>query len=192
MPKLISCLQGADLGYLRIVAELWDLELKAGDARSAIAGLLPLMLDRKKFLDVTRDLPAAGREALDAIYENYGQMSWPAFVRKYGDLREMGAGKREREKPYASSEASGTEMLYYRAILALLSGHTAGPAEFMALAGRMAQPSTRSSAIISACRPHRRIAVSYWQMTASWRTPARCGWIAVRITSAVAKDLAVG
>ena len=93
MPKLKSCLQGADLGYLRVVADLWGLEIKPADAHSVLARLLPQILDRRKFTEVIKELPPAGREALDDLYENSGQMSWPAFVRKYGDLREMGAGK---------------------------------------------------------------------------------------------------
>jgi len=134
MPKLKSCLQGADLGYLRIVADLWGVDFKPADTRSILARLLPLILDRKKFTAVIKELPPAGREALDDLYENSGQMSWPAFVRKYGDLREMGAGKREREKPYTSSDTTCTEMLYYRAMLARRFQDTpAGPAEFAIL-----------------------------------------------------------
>ncbi|OGO32092.1 MAG: hypothetical protein A2Z16_01365 [Chloroflexi bacterium RBG_16_54_18] len=135
MPKLKSFLQGADLGYLRIMSDLWGLELNASDASSARTRLMPLLLDRKKFLAVIKDLPKAGREALDEIVVNGGQMSWPAFVRKYGELREMGAGKREREKPYASSQATVTEMLFYRAFLTRRFQDTpAGPAEFAILA----------------------------------------------------------
>lgn len=134
MPKLLSCLQGQDLGYLRIVAGLWGVELAAGEARADARQLVPLLLERERFIGMLRELPASARQAVDELIENQGHLGWQAFTRKYGELPEMGAGKRDREKPFANDQASVSEMLYYRALLARVFLDTpAGPAEFAVL-----------------------------------------------------------
>lgn len=44
-------------------------------------------------------------------------MEWAAFTRKYGEIREMGAGKRDRERPHFEP-VSASEALFYRGLLA--------------------------------------------------------------------------
>ena len=52
------------------------------------------------------------------------------FTRKYGDIREAGAGKRDREKLYLQP-ASAAEILFYRGLLARAFFDTKkGPQEF--------------------------------------------------------------
>ena len=46
MPTLAESLQGRDLGELRIIAELWGIELDAPDTRLAVQRLVPALLDR--------------------------------------------------------------------------------------------------------------------------------------------------
>jgi len=46
-----------------------------------------------------------------------GRLPWQAFTRKYGDIREMGAGKRDRERPHLKP-SSTSEFLFYRGLLA--------------------------------------------------------------------------
>ncbi|NJN79952.1 MAG: hypothetical protein HC797_05490 [Anaerolineales bacterium] len=44
-------------------------------------------------------------------------MEWATFTRKYGEIREMGAGKRDREHPHLKP-ISTSEILFYRGLLA--------------------------------------------------------------------------
>ena len=44
MPDLTESLQGRDLGHLRIIAELWGIELEEQDIRSAILHLNKFLL----------------------------------------------------------------------------------------------------------------------------------------------------
>ena len=43
-------------------------------------------------------------------------MPWAGFTRQFGDVREIGAGKRDREQPYLAP-ASAAEVLFYRGLL---------------------------------------------------------------------------
>jgi hypothetical protein len=45
-----------------------------------------------------------------------GRIPWAAFTRQFGDVREMGAGKRDREKPQFKPNSTA-EVLFYRALL---------------------------------------------------------------------------
>jgi hypothetical protein len=117
MPGLSHSLGERDLGHLRIVAELWGLQLEAQEARLALQRLEELLLDRQLVEQVTADLPEQARIALDDLIQQKGRMPWSLFTRRYGEVRVMGAGRRDREQPYLDP-VSPAEMLWYRALLA--------------------------------------------------------------------------
>ncbi|MBG0788003.1 MAG: helicase-associated domain-containing protein, partial [Anaerolineaceae bacterium] len=116
MPDLNHCLQIQDLGFLQIVAELWGVDLTAADARQALPRLVEALLVPGLALEVAEALPETARQALDALLANEGWMPWSRFVRDYGGLREVGPGKRDREKPYLNP-ISATEVLWYRGMI---------------------------------------------------------------------------
>jgi len=116
MPDLAHTLQGHDLGFLRAAAAAWGLELQARDARAALAVLPKLMLDARLAGEVLEALPETGRQALSELAEQEGRMLWAAFTRKYGEVRSMGAAKRDRERPDLRP-ASPAELLWYRALI---------------------------------------------------------------------------
>jgi len=117
MPDLLQSLQRHDLGHLRIAAGLWSLELAAREAESAAAELAASLLDPDLLAETLEVLPADARAALAALVANQGRIPWPEFARQFGDIREMGPGKRDREGT-RFQPASPAEALYYRALLA--------------------------------------------------------------------------
>jgi hypothetical protein len=130
MPDLSESLQGKDLAHLRIVAELWGIELQAPDARTALVRLVTLLLDRSLVEEMVSDLPGEVRVVLEDLAHNQGRMPWALFTRRYGLVREMGPGKRDRERPYLDP-ISAAEMLWYRALIARAFFDTpSGPEEF--------------------------------------------------------------
>ncbi len=116
MPDLKHCLRNQDLGFLNIVADFWGIELHAPDANSALAALLPAMQDEAFFEEVVESLPKDARSALDQLKQNQGRLSWSRFIQQFGPLREVGPGKRDREKPYLDP-VSTTEVLWYRGLI---------------------------------------------------------------------------
>ena len=117
MPDLSQSLQGRDLGHLRIVAQCWGIELNAPDARVGLQRLLPAMLERAAVDEVVEALPVAARAALDDLLHNEGRLSWSLFTRRYGEVREMGPGRRDRQRPYENTNSAG-ELLWYRGLMA--------------------------------------------------------------------------
>ena len=116
MPDLFTSLHKQDLGHFRIVAEFWGLELESTDTVAALEELCGSLLDLEAVSETLEVLPAEARSALNALITADGKLEWSVFARKYGDLREMGAGKRDRERPYLKP-TSTSEFLFYRALI---------------------------------------------------------------------------
>jgi hypothetical protein len=130
MPDLSHSLLKQDIGHLRIIAELWGLELDSKDADEAREELSVFLLEPNLFAELIDSLSPEADSAINALVNSGGRIPWPTFTRKYGDIREAGAGKRDREKLYLKPE-SATEILYYRGLLARAFFDTKkGPQEF--------------------------------------------------------------
>jgi hypothetical protein len=130
MPDFIQSLQGRDFSHLNIVAELWGVELEASNAKQGLQQLAKAVLDAALIEETLEVLPDAASLAWQDLRENQGRISWPLFTRRYGEVREMGPARRDREKPYLKNP-SPAETLWYRALVARAFFDTPeGPQEF--------------------------------------------------------------
>jgi hypothetical protein len=130
MPDLFDSLLKQDIGHLHIIAELWGLDLKSIDADAAREELSASLLEPGLLAELIETLSPEADSAITALVNSGGRIPWPTFTRKYGDIREAGAGKRDREKLYLKP-ASAAEVLYYRGLLARAFFDTQkGPQEF--------------------------------------------------------------
>ncbi|HSL44947.1 MAG TPA: helicase-associated domain-containing protein [Anaerolineales bacterium] len=130
MPDLFDSLLKQDIGHLRIIAELWGLDLDSTEADAAREELSVSLLDPNLLEEVIDSLSPEADSAITALVNSGGRIPWPTFTRKYGEIREAGAGKRDREKLYLQPTSS-TEILYYRGLLARAFFDTKkGPQEF--------------------------------------------------------------
>src|SRR6266542_5408294 len=130
MPDLLHSLLKQDIGHLRIIAEFWGLELDSITADEAREELSASLLDAELATELIDSLSPQADSAIHALVDEDGRIPWAAFTRKYGDIREMGAGKRDRERPHLKP-ASTAEMLFYRGLLASAFFDTdKGPQEF--------------------------------------------------------------
>ncbi len=131
MPDLTQTLQGADLGFLRMVAGAWGLDLNAPDAHGALPVVVEALHDAELVREILDVLPPEALQALQALLENNGCMTWAMFTRRYGEVRSMGPGKRDRERPDLKP-VSNSEILWYRALIgrAFLHFPPAEPQEY--------------------------------------------------------------
>ncbi|NWG06535.1 MAG: helicase-associated domain-containing protein [Chloroflexi bacterium] len=130
MPDLFHSLLKQDIGHLRIVAEFWGLELESSEADSAREELSASLLDFELLAELMDSLSPQAHSAITDLVNSGGRIPWAVFTRKYGDIREMGAGKRDRERPHLKP-SSTAEILFYRGILARAFFETdKGPQEF--------------------------------------------------------------
>jgi len=117
MPTLLQSLHKYDLGHLRIIAQLWGVELLAKESKEAREELSERLLNQELVREITESLPSDALNALEALVQNKGRLSWEVFTRQFGEIREVGAGRRDREKVHLNP-ISAAETLYYRAFLA--------------------------------------------------------------------------
>jgi hypothetical protein len=130
MPDLFHSLLQQDIGHLRIIAELWGLELDSTESEAALEELSVSLLEPGLLAELMDSLSPEANSAIDALVSSGGRIPWPMFTRKYGEIREAGAGKRDREKLYLHP-TSATEILFYRGLLARAFFDTKkGPQEF--------------------------------------------------------------
>jgi len=130
MPSLAHTLQGHDPGYLLIVAKYLGVQLGAANPQKALEALVEGMQDRSRLGEALGELPADGQAALEDLLKSGGRLPWSLFIRRYGPVREMGAGRRDRERPHLSL-VSATEQLWYRALVGRAFFDTPdGPEEF--------------------------------------------------------------
>jgi len=117
MPDLVHSLQNRDIGHLRIVAGLWGIELEASEPDVALEELAASLLDAELVHEVVEALPADALSGLEALAEAEGRLPWVVFARRFGEVREVGAARRDRDQIYLSP-VSAAETLFYRAFLA--------------------------------------------------------------------------
>jgi hypothetical protein len=113
MPGLVQSLQGQDLTHLRIVAEVWGIELVSLDAKSAsdqLAREIPSLLADPD------ELKPALHDALASLAASGGRQLWAQFERNFGEVRVMGSARLEKEQPHRHP-ISVAEELWYRALV---------------------------------------------------------------------------
>jgi hypothetical protein len=116
MTDLRQSLIKSEFSYLKVVAEKWKLPFDAPDARQGLDLLVERLLASKKLADLKNILSPKGIEALVYLDDREGREIWDHFTRRFGELREVGAGKLDRERPDLSP-ISPVEDLWYRALI---------------------------------------------------------------------------
>jgi hypothetical protein len=116
MPDLKQSLLGHDLGHLRIIAEGWGLELDAPDAQSGREALVDMLRDQDLLVEVLEALPEDALLGFKTLLQKTGRAPWSQFTRRFGVVREMGPGKRDRERP-DRMPVSAVEVLWYRGLI---------------------------------------------------------------------------
>src|SRR3990172_2731536 len=130
MPSLGRALQDLDLGDLRILAGLWGLDFPLGRAPEAAPELARCMLEPGLALEIAQSLPARVREALDLLLADQGREKIGELALRFGPIRPIGPGRRDREQPWRDPEAA-LDGLWYRGFIGLGFFETpSGPEEF--------------------------------------------------------------
>jgi hypothetical protein len=121
MRLLLPTLLDHDQGLLAIIASRWDVDLESLDRRQAAEALAAVMLDPDRAGAEWARLTDAERGALQTLLGAPDhKLAEAQFCRFFGDIRQMGPARREREKPHLNPE-NVTETLYFRGLIALAS-----------------------------------------------------------------------
>ncbi len=116
--SLLQTLQDQDLGHLRIIARFWGFDPPQGSALAAANVLAQAMTQPENLREIYESLPQALREALDTVHARGGRMPLAQLTRRFGPIRRIGPGRRDRIKAW-QEPASPNEALWYRGLIAL-------------------------------------------------------------------------
>jgi hypothetical protein len=117
MKKLLSSLRDSDSAVLPVIAQVWGVDIARLDADEIIPALAEALLDTERAAQVWEGLDDAQRGALQTLLgERAGKMTLLMYERLYGEIRKMGKGAIEREKPH-QNPASPAEALFYRGLI---------------------------------------------------------------------------
>jgi hypothetical protein len=117
MRTLQQCLLDADLVRLRVIARFWDVELTASRRLDVAAQLSEAMAVPETIVAAWEALPDDQRQALEVLLAAGGPMPLKVFTREWGEIRAMGPGRMERERPWREP-VSAVEGLWYRGFIA--------------------------------------------------------------------------
>ena len=132
MPTLAEMFQDYDTDQVDIVAEQWGIEEEArGKNRPKL--ISKGLNDKTLFFEIVEALPVRARHAINALAAASGKITRGVFEREYGEVREMGAARREKERPDINPH-SVSENLFYKGIIAhAFFEDDSGAAEFVYL-----------------------------------------------------------
>ncbi|MBA4385706.1 MAG: hypothetical protein C0410_13295, partial [Anaerolinea sp.] len=116
MPSLKKMLQSYDLDMIERVSSFWSVDTTNMDLASSIEALYRAMLESSLTAEVLDSLPQSSKEAWDDVQRNPQKITWAHFTRKYGEVREFGPARREREEPELHP-ISAAETLWYRGLV---------------------------------------------------------------------------
>lgn len=130
MLNILNSLNGLDLGFLKIIANAWGIEIKAPDAYKARIQLALEMNNAEIIKEIYESFPENVKKAFDSLLDHEGKIPWVKFVRDFGDIQVMGSAKRDRERPDLNPKTP-TEYLWYRAFIGrAFLGTDSEPQEF--------------------------------------------------------------
>ncbi len=112
MPILRQSLLDTYLVRLRAIARLWEIPLSASRQREVALELAEAMADPDAIEHAHAQLTDDQRDALDALLASDGHMPRRVFAREWGEIRAMGPGRMDRERPW-EDPISPAEGLWY-------------------------------------------------------------------------------
>jgi hypothetical protein len=116
MLLLRQCLLDTYLVRLRAIARFWQVDLTTSKQREVALELVEAMVNPETLAHVYQALTKRQQQGLLALLAAGGKMPQRVYVREWGEIRMMGPGRMERERPW-EEPISPAEGLWYRGFL---------------------------------------------------------------------------
>ena len=116
MRSLQQCLLDTDPVRLRAIARFWDVELTASRRPAVAAQLAEAMTAPDVARNAWQALRDDQQQAFETVLAAGGELPLKVFARRWGDIRVMGPGRMERERPW-QAPVSPAEGLWYRGFI---------------------------------------------------------------------------
>jgi len=149
MPSLKKMLQSYDLDMIERISSFWSVDTSNLDLAASVEALYKAMLDEALAAEVLGSLPSSSIDAWEDVLHNPQKITWAHFTRKYGEVREFGPARREREVP-EQHPVSVAETLWYRGLLGrAFLNLPPEPREFVFIADELIPASSLTEKLLS-------------------------------------------
>ncbi|MDO9547065.1 MAG: helicase-associated domain-containing protein [Pelolinea sp.] len=118
MPTISETFQDYETDMLEMIAEQWGIADDIIQKQNIKKQLSNLLNNKELFSEIIQSLSADAQSALQFLLNDGGKTQTAQFTRRFGEIREMGAGAREKEHP-DRNPISTSESLFYRGLIAL-------------------------------------------------------------------------
>ena len=113
MPTILETIFDYEPDILMAIATYWGIDLQIDHRRSIAEQLAEFLANPEEAQEIFSALTDDEKKAIRRIASRQGRVFWDQFTREFGPLRDMGAARREKERPHAVPH-SVTESLYYK------------------------------------------------------------------------------
>ncbi|MCX6054357.1 MAG: hypothetical protein NTZ74_05460 [Chloroflexi bacterium] len=149
MPSLKKMLRSYAPDLIDRISLFWGVDSINQDYTVRVNLLVDAMLNIELRNEILESLTPSALEAWKDLVQNENKETWTNFSRKYGDIRQFGPSKREREAP-ENHPTSTSEYLWYRGLIGrAFFNLPPEPREFVYVPDELIGPSK-----ISAQNPH--------------------------------------
>lgn len=118
MANILKMLQDSDPALLTQFALVWGVKIDPRDRDAAVRLLAEAMLDPARAEAVWDKLDDPQRSALQVLVSSKGAMPEKMLSRLFGEIRRMGQGQIERERPL-EKPTGPAEALFYRGLIGI-------------------------------------------------------------------------
>ncbi len=118
MATLYDTFRDYEIDLLEMITEQWGIEDAVNWRKEPANQIAGAIQDAALFTEIVTSLPEPAQAAFHELAEKGGRIEREVFARKYGDVREMGAAVREKERP-DRAPCNEAETLFYRGLIAL-------------------------------------------------------------------------
>ena len=116
MPTIKNLLHNHDADVQRIILTRWGFDLPGEITTQNLKIFAAAAVKCGAILEIIQTLPEAAKACLQDLMISGGKMPWSQFSRIYGDIRVMGAAKREKVHP-DREPANPSELLWYSGLI---------------------------------------------------------------------------
>ncbi len=116
MPTIKNLLHSHDADVQRTILTRWGFDLHGDITIQNLKVYAAAAVQEGAILEIIQTLPVDAKACLRDLMRNGGKIPWSQFSRSYGDIRVMGAGKRERIHP-DREPVNPSEVLWYSGLM---------------------------------------------------------------------------
>ena len=118
MASLYDTFRDYEIDLLEMISEQWGIYDEINWRKEPAKQISNLLDNSALFNEIISTLPPSTKKAFQNLLENGGRVARDLYARSSGDVREMGAAIREKNRPDRSPE-NDAEFLFYYGLIAL-------------------------------------------------------------------------